>query len=176
MLDCRNYRSANDAPDGPAKTMLGAVQRRWLVDGLRASTAPFKLVFSSVPLDFGNADNHWAAFADERDAILGELAAARLAGMLWLSANQHWFAAHQHRNRVREFQVGPLSRGLLTPPPPRPGVLTRVHEYNVGLIEITAAPRLRFRALGATGATLYDEAFTPADLALEPGVPWPPLP
>lgn len=176
LLDCRNYRSANDAPDGPAKTMLGAVQRRWLVDGLRASTAPFKLVFSSVPLDFGNADDHWAAFADERDAILGELAAARLAGMLWLSADQHWFAAHQHRDRVREFQVGPLSRGLLTPPPPRPGVLTRVHEYNVGLIEITAAPRLRFRALGATGATLYDEAFTPADLALEPGVPWPPLP
>lgn len=69
LLDCRNYCSANDAPYGPAKTMLGAVQRRWLVDGLRASTAPFKLVFSSVPLDFGNADDHWAAFADERDAI-----------------------------------------------------------------------------------------------------------
>ena len=68
-------------------------------------------MFSSVPLDFGNADDHWAAFAFERDAILGELAAARLPGMLCLSADQHWFAAHQHRDRVREFQVGPLSRG-----------------------------------------------------------------
>ena len=173
LLDCRNYRSANDAPDGPGKTMLGSVQRRWLVDGLRGSTAPFRLVFSSVPLDFGNADDHWAAFADERDAILGELAAARLPGMLWLSADQHWFAAHQHRDRVREFQVGPLSRGLLGPPPAVPGVQARASEYNVGVIELSPEPRLTFRAVGATGATLYQEAFSPDDLRLEPGVPIP---
>jgi hypothetical protein len=45
-------------------------------------------------------------------------------------------------------------------------VLVRVQAYNVGVLEVTAAPRLRIRAVDATGATLYDEAFTPADLAL----------
>src|SRR5690606_27058474 len=53
VLDCRLYRSANADPDGPDKTLLGAEQKRWLLDGLAASAAPFKIVATSVPLDFG---------------------------------------------------------------------------------------------------------------------------
>lgn len=173
LLDCRTHRSANRAADGPDKTMLGSEQRRWLVDGVLGSTAPFRLVFSSVPLDHGEGDDHWASFAHERDAILDELAAARVPGLLWLSADQHWFAAHQHRHRVRELQVGPLSRGLPVLPAPRPGVLARVAAYNVGVLDLAPGPTLRFTALGADGATLYAESFTPADLTLEPGAPIP---
>ncbi|MBK9030975.1 MAG: alkaline phosphatase D family protein [Myxococcales bacterium] len=177
LLDCRAYRSANDAPDGPTKTMLGAEQRAWLVDGLRASTATFKLVFTSVPLDYGVGVDHWATFAVERDGILDELAAAGVAGLLFLSADQHWFAAHRHRHGIREFQVGPLAHYLLEQPPLPDGVLARVSELNFGMIEITAEPRLRFRAFGATGDQLYDESFTPAELTPAPPDPWPqPLP
>ncbi|MEZ4399750.1 MAG: alkaline phosphatase D family protein [Kofleriaceae bacterium] len=168
LLDARAFRSANAAPDGPAKTMLGAAQRQWLTDGLRASTAPFKLVFTSVPLDFGHGVDHWAGFAWERDAILDELAAAAVTGILFVSGDQHWFAAHRHRHGFREFQIGPLSRGVIDPPPAVPGVLTRVTAYNVGVIDVDldagGAPRLRFRAIGAGGVTLYDEVLTPTEL------------
>jgi len=36
--------------------MLGDVQRAWLIDGIKRSTATFKLVFTSVPLDFVKID------------------------------------------------------------------------------------------------------------------------
>jgi alkaline phosphatase D len=50
LLDTRQYRSRNADPDSPAKTMLGASQLGWLVDGLSASTAAWKVIATSVPL------------------------------------------------------------------------------------------------------------------------------
>ena len=50
ILDTRQYRSPNADPDGPGKTMLGAAQRRWLIDAVSSSTAVWKVVVSSVPL------------------------------------------------------------------------------------------------------------------------------
>ncbi len=50
ILDTRQYRSRNADPDGPAKTMLGAAQLAWLLDGLRTSTATWKVIVTSVPL------------------------------------------------------------------------------------------------------------------------------
>ena len=44
LLDDRWYRSANDALDGPDKTMFGAAQLAWLRDALIYSHAPVKLV------------------------------------------------------------------------------------------------------------------------------------
>lgn len=168
ILDTRAFRSANAAVDGPDKTMLGAEQRAWLIDAVRASTAAFRIIATSVPLDFGNGDDHWAAFAFERDAILDALAAAQVPGVLFVSGDQHWFAAHRHAHGVREFQVGPMARGVLPPPAAAPGVLTRALEFNVGVIDVDATdgPRLRFRALGATGTVLHEESFTPADLTV----------
>src|SRR6478672_12372539 len=50
LLDTRQYRSRNADPDGPAKTMLGAAQLQWLLEGLAASTATWKVIVTSVPL------------------------------------------------------------------------------------------------------------------------------
>ena len=50
ILDTRQYRSRNADPDGPDKTMLGATQLAWLLDGLRTSTATWKAIVTSVPL------------------------------------------------------------------------------------------------------------------------------
>lgn len=163
LLDCRTFRSANADPDGPAKTMLGAEQHTWLTTGLAASTAAFCLVFTSVPLDFGRPGDHWSSFVTERDALLDAIGRP---GVLFLSGDQHFFAAHRHRRGLRELQFGPLSRDLLGQPATRPeGVLARISSYNAGMIDIDATPRLTARAIGPTGETLYTESFTPADLA-----------
>src|SRR6185312_1341369 len=50
ILDTRQYRSRNADPDGTDKTMLGATQLAWLLDGLRTSTATWKAIVTSVPL------------------------------------------------------------------------------------------------------------------------------
>lgn len=169
LLDCRSHRSAQSAPDGPGKTMLGAAQRAWLVDGVTTSAATFKLVFTSVPLDYGHGFDHWTGYVDERDGILDAFADARTPGVLFLSADQHWFAAQRHRHGAREIQAGPLARAPLPLPVLRPGVLARADVYNTGVLDIDGEA-VRVRVLDADGGLLWDERLTAADLTLRRGV------
>lgn len=157
LLDVRRHRSANAMLDGAGKTMLGATQRAWLVEGLAASTATFKLVLTPVPLDFGSGDDGWHAFRAERDAILDALVG--LPGVLFVTADQHFFASHQHAYGLREIQVGPFARGIPTPPPLQPGVLFRELDYNVGLVD-AHADRLVVTGLGPGGRRFFEETFT----------------
>ena len=161
LLDCRRFRSARTAPDDGTKTMLGADQRAWLLAGLAQSTAPFKLVFTSVPLDFGVGPDHWAGYRRERDALFEAIVG--VPGILFVSADQHWFATHRHARGIREIQIGPLARGVLPPPPAAPGVLFRAERYNVGLIEITGES-LTIAGLGTGGERFYEETLTPDQL------------
>ena len=52
ILDARSYRSRNDVADTPEnnKTLLGAAQLEWLKEGLKRSTATWKVVSSDVPM------------------------------------------------------------------------------------------------------------------------------
>jgi hypothetical protein len=161
LLDCRRFRSANDAPDDGAKTMLGAAQRRWLIDGLTASTATFKLVLTSVPLDFGRGDDHWASFTTERDAIFGAIVG--IPGVLFMTADQHWFASHRHAFGIREIQIGPVARGFGEPLGAPPGVLFRAVRYNAGLIDVDGV-HLTVTGIGEDGEPFYREVLTAADL------------
>lgn len=166
LLDCRRFRSASSDPDGPAKTMLGAAQRAWLTGALARSAATFKLVFTSVPLDFGSTgDDPWSGFPTERQAIFD--AVLGIPGVVFFSADQHWFAAHRHAYGIREFQVGPLARDLRDPPPAAPGVLFRARRYNAGLVDIDG-DRLTIAGLGADGARFYEETLTADELTPRP--------
>ncbi len=50
LLDGRSYRSRNDVPDGPGKTLLGPTQLAWLKDAIVQSRATWKVVSVDVPL------------------------------------------------------------------------------------------------------------------------------
>lgn len=160
LLDCRRFRSNNDAPDDARKTMLGADQLAWLIDGATHSTATFKLVLTSVPLDFGRGNDHWASFTTERDAMFAALVG--VPGLLFVSGDQHWFASHRHAHGIREFQIGPLARGLGEPLGAPPGVLFRATRYNAGVIEIDG-DQLTLIALGDDGE-FHRETMSAADL------------
>jgi len=160
LLDTRRFRSANAAFDDATKTMLGETQLAWFLDGLARSTAPFKLVFTSVPLDFGSGDDHWTSFLTERARIFDAIAG--IPGVLFLSGDQHWFGAHRHTRGIREFQVGPLARGLGTPMVEAAGVVFRSVQYNFGLLDIDGE-RLTMTGVGPDGE-FYKETLTPADL------------
>lgn len=165
LLDCRRFRSANAAPDDAAKTMLGSAQRDWLIEGVTGSTATFKLVFTSVPLDFTPGVDAWPGFTTERARILDALVG--VPGILFVSADQHFFAAYRHAHGIREVQIGPLARGLGTPVAQGAGVLFRAERYNVGLLDIDG-DRLVVAGLGADGARFYEETLTPDALTPRP--------
>jgi phosphodiesterase/alkaline phosphatase D-like protein len=161
LLDCRQFRSANAAPDDARKTMLGVTQRQWLIDGVVSSSATFKIILTSIPLDFGVGDDHWATFTTERNAIFAALVGT--PGVFFVSGDQHWFASHRHAFGIREMQIGPIARGLGVPGPAVPGVVFRAERYNAGLVEIEG-DRLTFSGLGASGERFYSETVTAADL------------
>jgi alkaline phosphatase D len=169
VLDTRMYRSPNDEPDGPDKTMLGAEQRAWLEEGLATSDAAFKIIASSVPFDFATERDHWSAFATERDAILSFIAMNEITGVVAISTDRHYFEARHYRNGLKEFHIGPLSAGAGRYAALNDEIVARSKERNVGeiMVEPGDPPLLTFRCLNEAGAVLYEESFAPGRLAIK---------
>ena len=86
-----------------------------------------------------------------------------IRGLVVISADQHWFAAHVHAHGIREFQFGPLARDTRDPGPAGPGVLARAVDFNFGLIEITG-DTIAISAIGPGGAPLFATTLTADEL------------
>ncbi|MGH6950443.1 MAG: alkaline phosphatase D family protein [Vitreimonas sp.] len=90
FLDGRYNRDPADSPDVAGKTMLGAIQKQWLKDELRASRAPFKVLVSGG--GFSKAErggDSWAAYMHERDEIFDFIRDERIEGVFGISGDSH---------------------------------------------------------------------------------------
>ncbi|MFJ8104630.1 alkaline phosphatase D family protein [Streptomyces sp. NPDC096132] len=100
VLDTRQFRSdqavSQEGAQDPALTMLGAEQKRWLIDGLRNSGTQWNLIASQIMM--AETDllagpgklwyyDAWDGYQAERGALLGELASVR--NPLVLSGDRH---------------------------------------------------------------------------------------
>ena len=116
IVEGRDYRSPNDMPDGPGKTIWGKQQTAWLKRTLRESGATFKMLVSATPMvgpdGSGKRDNHAniGGFRHEGDAFFA-----------WLSENgfdtdeffivcgdRHWKYRSRHPSGFEEFSSGAL--------------------------------------------------------------------
>ncbi|MGW8316645.1 MAG: alkaline phosphatase D family protein [Bacteroidales bacterium] len=89
MLDGRTYRTC---PFGPEPTMLGPVQKSWLLEGLANSTASVKVLVSPVAwTDKAKPGSHdtWAGFPEERDEIFNLIIEKEINGVMLMSADRH---------------------------------------------------------------------------------------
>ncbi len=108
LLDTRQYRDALACPSAqpclqagaPGRSILGAAQRRWLGDGLAASSAPWKILANQVMmmgLDVPtgvpfNADQ-WDGYAAERRSLLQEALDRGVRDVAVLTGDIHTFFA-----------------------------------------------------------------------------------
>ena len=164
MLDCRSYRSPKLAIDDAAKTMLGAGQKAWLEAGLKASTATFKIVCSSIPCLPETRVDAWSGYATERRALLDFIARERIRNVVILSADIH-MALDFEEDGVQEFVAGPIGAVLHCrgdAAAARKEVWTRTGRpflcdaTNFGLITVRpdgGRSELDVRIIDATGAT-----------------------
>ena len=93
MLDTRFYRTNGKDKIKP-DTMLGEVQKQWLFDQLKASTATFKVIGTSVPISSGtkpgNAGNDtWDGFSEEREEIFSFIEKNKIEGVFFVAADRH---------------------------------------------------------------------------------------
>jgi len=102
VLDTRWYRSPMDVDDNEDKTMLGEEQLEWLLNNLKLSTAPFKIIFSSVSMnDYGgdtstgrDGFDSWMGYTFERNKILSFIEEHQIYGVMVFSGDQHYPSGH----------------------------------------------------------------------------------
>jgi hypothetical protein len=112
----------------PSHSMLGAVQRTWLLDGLRSSTATWKFVVTGVAFNRGyrqilqalsgnkalqacaipgigngamllaGLTDTWAAYAAEQDSLLAFCQRHGIRNVIWLSSDSHTSAIDDGEN------------------------------------------------------------------------------
>lgn len=102
LTDTRSVRDPSSVPDGPAKSMLGAAQRRWLLEeAARATSNGLLPVWVNPDPWIGPAragDDSWAGYADERRRIADGLAARGVTSLVMLSGDAHMVAADDGTN------------------------------------------------------------------------------
>jgi alkaline phosphatase D len=90
VLDLRSERDPDKKADSATKSMLGATQKAWLLDGLRASTATWKfIVSSSVWNPHSKQDDSWARFKHEQDEIVDFIRTNSITGVIFMSGDIH---------------------------------------------------------------------------------------
>ncbi len=90
MLDGRYYRNLDETKG--ERSMLGPVQRRWLLDKLKDSQGVFKVLVSPVPWVFrakGDSKDTWNGFKAERGIIFDFIKSNEIEGVLLMSADRH---------------------------------------------------------------------------------------
>jgi PhoD-like phosphatase/Acetyl xylan esterase (AXE1) len=113
LMEGRDYRSPNNAPDGPEKSIWGSEQKAWLTNTLSQSSAKFKVLISPTPLvgpDRENKhDNHSnAVFATEGNEIRKLL--ATYPNLVSVCGDRHWqYHSVDPATGLHEFSVGPAS-------------------------------------------------------------------
>ena len=144
VLDTRQYRDQGESGPGMGKTLLGARQLAWLKAGLKASSAHFKFICSSVPFHQNGIDK-WGGFKAERREVVDFIRREGIRNVVILSADLHAAAdLSDDKTGLTEFLVGPIAAPLQTVLAPnsrtresaRPGSYLS-DEYNFGLIRIS---------------------------------------
>jgi alkaline phosphatase D len=168
------YRSPNSATDGASKTMLGATQKADLKAWLSASTAPVKVIVSSVPFnDFATTgSDSWRGFTTERSELFRYIRDNRIGGVVLVSGDQHWSGVFRNTSftpySFYEFMPTPLWAFFRAPPTTTdPQILFKVGNRKVyatfGVDATVSPPRLTVEYLDtATNESLYRTTLTPS--------------
>jgi alkaline phosphatase D len=204
-IDMRTYRAANSANRQPQQnaetTYLGAAQFKWLASELAKSRATWKVIASDMPLGVLVPDGPlWEAVANgDNGAPLGrELEIAELlrsikshhvTGVVWLTADIHYTAAHLYDpakarftdfDPFWEFVSGPLNSGTFgpgklddtfgpqvmfakAPPPGQSNLPPSAGMQFFGDVQISGKSReLTVTLRDMTGAALFSKTLPPA--------------
>ena len=96
VLDCRSQRDPENDPDGPNKSMLdgnnlGANgELQWLKDSLLASTARWKIIFTSVVTNpTTKFPDGWAGYQTEWNSLKNYIQDNGIQGIVFISGDLH---------------------------------------------------------------------------------------
>ena len=113
LVEGRDYRSPNNAPDGPAKTIWGESQKKWFMETMKASDATFRVLISPTPIVGPDRskknDNHSnAGFQHEGRELRAFLASQKNVAVV--CGDRHWqYLSADPKTGLREYSCGPAT-------------------------------------------------------------------
>ncbi len=118
FVEGRDYRSPNNMPDGPDKSLWGKEQREWLQRTLKESDATFKILISPTPMigpdDGHKSDNHanLKGFDREGRAFFDWIKSNHIDSNKFfiLCGDRHWKYHSTHPQGFTEFSCGALNK------------------------------------------------------------------
>ena len=113
VVEGREYRSANNLPDGPEKTIWGTKQKQWFFDTVRDSDATFRVLVSATPVvgpDRSNKNDNHAnrGFTHEGRELRRFMADQK--NMVSVCGDRHWqYVSVDPETGLKEFSCGPTT-------------------------------------------------------------------
>lgn len=110
ITECRNYRSKNNIPDGPEKTIFGEEQKQWLFKTIKESDATFKVIINANPIlgpdrDAKNDNYSNAKYKTEGDEIRDFI--NQFDNVYLCNGDRHWqYVTHLEGTNLWEFSCG----------------------------------------------------------------------
>ena len=110
ITEGRSYRSKNNDPDGPEKTIFGKTQKEWLFKTLKESDATFKVIINANPIlgpDRKNKKDNYSNsnFKFEGDEIRNYL--NQFDNVFLCNGDRHWqYVTHPEGTNLWEFSCG----------------------------------------------------------------------
>ena len=175
LVEGRDYRSPNNMPDGPEKSIWGKEQKEWLKKTLLESNATFKILISPTPMigpdDAYKKDNHTnpKGFRHEGEEFFKWLKANDFLkkNFYIICGDRHWQYHSVNPSGFAEFSCGALvdanSRLGRKPGDPKStdpkAKITQLYtqdEKSGGFLKVTIKPGDENREASAV-FTFYDE-------------------
>lgn len=166
MVEGRDYRSPNNAPDGPEKTIWGKEQREWLMSSILESDADFKVLVSPTPIvgpDRSNKrDNHSNPnFTWEGNLFRNWTKEHNLKNFFVCCGDRHWQYHSVHpETGLQEFSCGPVSDAHAGGTPGRDMEIQPFHLVKGGFLTVNVfrendQPQLEMRFHDVHGKVVY---------------------
>lgn len=172
VTEGREFRSPNNVPDGPAKTIWGDEQKRWFKETVAASDADWKVLVSPTPLvgpDRGNKhDNHANDnFRHEGDELREWIRDHGRGRLFVVCGDRHWqYHSVDPRTGVNEFSCGPASNEHASGSPGEDPAYHKFHRVKGGYLGVDIAPpaegkqsSITFRHYDVAGRVVYEKRF-----------------
>ena len=167
LVEGRDFRSPNDMPDGPEKTIWGDRQKQWFQRTVQESNATFRLLISPTPLvgpdKDDKHDNHANPdFAHEGDELRRFIAGQK--NLYVVCGDRHWqYISVDPDTGVREYSCGPASNqhagGWSNDKRfPEHRYLNVIGGFLAGIVDReNGKPMLTFRHYGVDGEILNED-------------------
>jgi alkaline phosphatase D len=114
LLDNRYHRTWKDSIGNTAPTILGDKQLEWLLQSLKQSQAPFKLIaIGGQFLNSAEVFENYSNYTEERRHILQAIEKENIRGVVFLTGDRHCgelsFMPLQKENGIYDLTVSPLT-------------------------------------------------------------------